>query len=366
MREPALIRSLHSLQHRMAATYFSPVGRVLALVLLVSLTGCGQAGYYLQAAKGQYLIIANRQPVEAILSSPETPEPLRKQLALAKQMRQFAVDRLQLDNNRSYTHYTDTGRPYVVWNVVATPAYDLSPKTWCFPIAGCVSYKGYFEEAKARSAGDALRAKGLDVTIYGVRAYSTLGWFDDPLLNTFIHASEPGLAAVIFHELAHQWLYVEHDSAFSEAFATAVEIALVTEWLERYGDPETVPIQLERRRRQAEITKMILQYRTRLVEAYRRPDRESLKPALFAQMKQQYKKWAARGQGTLFYDWWFQRPLNNADLASVATYHHLVPAFQKLLQQAGGDYSAFRAEVGRLATLPTSERKAVLERLLSD
>ena len=344
-----------------------PAIRMAALLAcLFLLGGCAQIGYYLQAAKGQYRILVDREPVEDLVASPDTPETLRNRLALAERMRRFAVERMGLHNHRGFTHYTDTGRPYVVWNVMAAPTYAFTPKTWCFPIAGCVAYKGFFDEAAARAEAEALQAANLDVTVYGVAAYSTLGWFADPLLNTFIDYPEPGLAALIFHELAHQVIYVKDDSAFNEAFATAVELALLKEWLNLHGDPEEVPKWTDRQRRQERITEMVLDYRDRLGEAYLKPDRESRKPALFAQMKREYDARAARGEGTPFYDWWFGRPLNNADLLSVATYYHLVPAFNTLLDRADGDFPAFFGEVRLLAKLSAAEREAALSRLMPD
>ncbi|MDE0096161.1 MAG: aminopeptidase [Gammaproteobacteria bacterium] len=344
-----------------------PTVRLAAiLAILFLLGGCSQLGYYLQATKGQYRIIADREPVADLVASPDTPEPLRNRLALAERMRQFAVDRMELRGNRGFTYYTDVGRPYVVWNVVAAPAYALTPRTWCFPVAGCVAYKGYFEESAAMAEAEGLKREGLDVIVYGVSAYSTLGWFADPLLNTFIHYPESGLAAVIFHELAHQVIYVKDDSAFNEAFATTVELALLAQWLNLHGDPAEVPALLDRQRREEKITSMVLAYRDRLAEAYLGPDRETRKPALLAEMKREYDERAARGEGTPFYDWWFGRPLNNADLLSISTYHRLVPAFQALLERTGGDFPAFFDEVRLLAELPAAERDAAVSRLMPD
>ncbi len=335
---------------------------VVAAFTLV-LGGCAQLGYYVQAAKGQYRIIADREPVSDLLASEDTPESLKSQLELADRMRRFALERMALGDNPGFSHYTDLGRRYVTWNVVAAPAYSLEPKTWCFPIAGCVAYKGYFGENDALAEADALRALDYDVITYGVRAYSTLGWFADPLLNTFINFPEPDLAALIFHELAHQVVYVQDDSAFNEAFATAVELALVTEWLELYGDPAAVPGLLDQRRRQAEITAMVLDYRDRLAAAYLGADPVTAKTELFAAMKSEYAKRALRGEGTPFYDWWFQRPLNNADLLSVATYYHLVPAFSALLESRDGDLPAFFNAVRELGEKPAEERNRLLVEL---
>lgn len=330
-------------------------------LLMICLGGCAQVDYYLQAARGQYRIIADREPVADLVESPLTAPELRRQLELAQRLRGYAVERMSLGDNRGFTTYADLGRDYVVWNVVAAPAYSLTPKTWCFPIAGCVAYKGFFNQEDAREEAASLADQEFDVITYGVRAYSTLGWFADPLLNTFIHYPEPDLASIIFHELAHQVVYVRDDSAFNEAFATAVERWLLRDWLRRYGDPAEVDGVLERHRRQAGITAMVLDYRDRLAVAYQEPDREVRKRALFAEMIREYARRSARGEGTPYYDWWFRRPLNNADLLSVATYYHLVPAFTAMLQQAEGDLSVFFDEVRLLAEMPAAERNLLLQ-----
>ena len=328
------------------------------------LGGCAQVSYYLQAARGQYRIIADRESVAELIASEETPAELRQQLELAERLRRYAVDRMSLDDDPGFTTYVDIGRNYVVWNVVAAPAYEMTPKTWCFPIAGCVAYKGFFAEEDARRQADALKAEDFDVITYGVKAYSTLGWFSDPLLNTFIHYPEPDLAALIFHELAHQVLYIKDDSAFNEAFATAVELWLMEGWLRQNGRPDRVREILQRQQRQAGITAMVLEYRDRLAAAYREPDREARKPALFEEMKQAYATRADRGEGTPFYDWWFKRPLNNADLLSVATYHHLVPAFTAMLRDAEGNLPVFFDKVRQLGAEPYPERSRKLQALL--
>ena len=329
-------------------------------------SGCAQVDYYLQAARGQYQIVASREPVAELLASPDTPETLRGQLSLANRMRSFATQHMAKDDLTGFTHYSDLGRSYAVWNVVAAPAYEMEPKHWCFPVAGCVAYKGFFSENSANEEAEGLRAEGYDVITYGVKAYSTLGWFADPLLNTFIHYGEPGLAAVIFHELAHQVVYVEDDSAFNEAFATAVEQTLLTKWLLEFGSPEQLQDLIERRRRHAEVTFLVLDFRNRLALAYQGPDRESQKQALFAELKRAYEKVTLAGEGTPYYDSWFQRPLNNADLLSVATYYHLVPAFSELLHRNGGELPAFFAAVRVLADKSPEDRERSLLELMSE
>lgn len=337
---------------------------MLCLVLMVS--GCVQVDYYLQAARGQYQIIAKREPVAELIASPDTSETLRVQLSLADRMRSFALQNMATVNLSGFTHYSDLGRSYAVWNVVAAPAYEMEPRRWCFPVAGCVDYKGFFSENSANEEAEGLRAEGYDVITYGVKAYSTLGWFADPLLNTFIHYGEPDLAAVIFHELAHQVIYVKDDSAFNEAFATAVEQALLTKWLQESGKPDQLHDLIERRRRHAAVTFMVLDFRDRLALAYQGPDRVSQKLALYAELKRTYQEITAAGEGTPYYDRWFQRPLNNADLLSVATYYHLVPAFGELLRRNGGELPAFFSAVRVLAEKPPEDRERSLLELIAE
>ena len=338
--------------------------RILLLLLCTGLTGCGQVGYFSQATKGQWDIIANRENIEQLLDHHQLDPQLRQQLALVRDIRAFASTELHLPDNMSYRYFSETNRQYVVWNVVATPRYDLTPKTWCFPIAGCVAYKGYFREADATAFNQILIDQDYDTFLYGVSAYSTLGWFSDPVLDTFVNYTEKSLAELIFHELAHQVVYVKDDSGFNEAFATAVGQRGQRAWMmHRYPNQGTGTL-IENNRRNTKITDLVLSFRDQLAMIYeQRKEHESelaqMKSDIFSEMKQAYSNIQEQGQGTPYYDWWFSLDLNNAHLSSVSTYHRLVPGFESVLDQAGS-FERFYALIEEQANLPRAERDAWL------
>jgi len=322
---------------------------LLAAFAILALSGCSQLGYYAQAAHGQLSLLGKRQSVTSLLADETTEPRLRRQLELARRIRLFGMQRLELHNNDTFTQYADLDRQHVLWNVVAAPHLSVDPKTWCFPIAGCVSYRGYFREAAARENAATTAGKGYDTFVYGVSAYSTLGWFDDPLLNTFIYFTEPGLAAMIFHELSHQTVYFKDDSAFNEAFATAVEYYLLEEWLVHNQQTDMLRKVTAMREKQVHITEQVLDYRRRLAELYASSlsDQQKLtmKNTLFAELEGWYAQTRSQGRGTPYYDWWFDQPLNNALLLTVSTYFTLVPAISALIDDAQGNLPAFIASV---------------------
>jgi predicted aminopeptidase len=347
----------------------SPVpSRIAAALAAALLAGCTTVEYYSQAVLGHLELMQRARPIDEVIRDPASPEALKARLEKVRAIRAFAVETLALPDNGAYRGYADLGRPYVVWNVFAAPPLSLEPEQSCFPVAGCVSYRGYFAEADARAFAAELAARGLDTYVGGVPAYSTLGWFDDPVLNTFLGYPEAELARLVFHELAHHVLYVKDDTTFNESFATAVELAGVERWLAAHaGEAERRAFAAHQARR-AEFLALLLEYRERLAEAYARdaPDAEKLaaKHALLASLRGDYERMkAARWGGYAGYDLFFERGVNNAQLASVAAYTALVPAFQALLAQEGGDLPRFYAEAKRLAKLPRDERLAALERL---
>ena len=348
----------------------TPFTRLALLAIIVSLSGCSTLGYYGQAVRGQLEILDRREDVGDLLARPDLEEELRARLQTADAIRTFAVESLALPDNKSYRSYAELGRRYVVWNVLAAPADSIELRSWCFPVAGCVAYKGFFSEQDALELAEELAAEGHDTWHYGVTAYSTLGWFADPLLDTFIHAPDEYLAGLVFHELAHQVAYARDDSAFNEAYATAVERAGVALWLDQHGDAAAREAYRARKVRDDHLTRMVLDYRQRLASVYGDPDsdrdtRLARKAALIAQMKEDYAGISARGEGTPYYDWWFSLPLNNAHLAAVATYHQLVPAFENALAQAGS-FAAFHQEVKTIAEASAGDRQAWLSRLDPD
>ncbi len=354
------------------------LGLLAALVLAVLAASCGSVRYYSQAVWGGAGVLVKRRSIDRLLE-PGRAEVLaaatRERLRLAVDIRDFASRELALPDNRSYRSFADLGRPYAVWNVVAAPHLSLEPKTWCYPFAGCAAYRGYFDERTARRYGDRLAAQGYDVRVGGVAAYSTLGWFADPVLNTFLDYADADLAALIFHELAHQVAYVKDDSAFNESFATAVEVAGVRRWLRSQGRSDELAAFERGRERRRDLNRFLVEVREELAAIYRSEDGDerklALKAEVFRSLAGRYRRdlvpvWRAAGNGGVGGEsdmgGWLSR-LNNADLVAVATYNDLVPAFQALLEAAGEDFPAFYAEVERLAGLAPAEREAELAAL---
>ncbi len=348
------------------------------LVAAGLVASCGSVRYYSQAVWGGADVLVKRRSIDRLLESSRAQvlsAAIRGQLRLTQEIRDFASRELALPDNRSYRSYADLGRPYAVWNVVAAPRLSLEPKTWCYPFAGCAAYRGYFNERTARRLGDRLAADGYDVRVGGVAAYSTLGWFADPVLSTFLDYAEADLAALIFHELAHQVVYVRDDSAFNESFATAVEVEGVRRWLGSLGRDEELAAFENGRRRRLDLNAFLFEVRTELASIYESKDSDERKLArkaeLFRALPSRYRRelvpsWRAAsvdagGESSL--GSWLSR-LNNADLAAVATYNDHVPAFRALLDSAGGSFPAFYAKVERLADLEPGERRRVLETLV--
>lgn len=343
--------------------------RPFALLLpLAVLSGCAGISYYAQAIGGQMELLSKRRPISDVLADPATPSALREKLVRVQQLRAYASDELKLPDNDSYKTYADLERPYVVWNVFAVPELSVRPREWCFPFAGCVGYRGYFGRAPAQAFADELRAAGDDVYVGGVAAYSTLGWLDDPMLNTLIQRPNAELAGILFHELAHQRVYAADDSEFNESFATVVELEGVRRWLNRDGDRDAHAAYEARRHQREEFAAVILETRATLATLYASAasveEKRMAKRAAFAALKARYPELKKRW-GNDRYDAWFAQDLNNAHLAAVGTYHRYVTALQKLLAKQGGDLAKFYREAERLAALGKAERTAQLERFLS-
>jgi predicted aminopeptidase len=342
--------------------------RVLALLVIASLTGsCTTLGYYAQAINGHFEIRSLTRPIDDWLADPSTTAELRDKLLEARAARAFAVSELGLPDRGSFEQYADLGRRYVLWNVFAAPELALEPKRWCFPVAGCVNYRGYFSEQDAEAFARSLADEGLDVYVGGVSAYSTLGWFRDPLLNTVLRRPPPEVAGLIFHELAHERVYAEGDSEFNESFATVVELEGIRRWLAARNDPAAFTAYRDRHAQREAFTKLVLATRTQLATLYASDmaadEKRSAKRATFEELKTAYAR--LRKQGTLDerFDTWFAQPLNNAHLAAVGTYHRYVPAFEALLAQQNGDLPAFYREAERLAALPPADRTEQLAAL---
>jgi len=338
---------------------------VAAALLLLS--GCSNVGYYWQSVTGQMEVWRKERAVEEVIADPATAQALKERLARALEIRAFASRELGLPENASYRRYADLGRPFVVWNVFAAPEFSVRPQRWCFLFAGCVSYRGYFSREEAERFAAELAAQGNDTYVGGVPAYSTLGWFADPVLNTFIHYPETELARLVFHELAHQLLYVPGDTTFNESFASAVEHEALRRWAARGGgDAQRAEIARTRRVRE-DFAALVLRYRDRLDTLYRSrlapAAMRARKTEILKEMDAEYRALRTGWGGYAGYDRWFATLPNNARVASVAVYTQQVPAFEVLLAREGGDLARFYAAVKALAALPKEERDARLREL---
>jgi predicted aminopeptidase len=339
-----------------------PALGLAALCFASATSGCALP-YYMQAIGGQVSLMRQRVPIEEVLADPAFDETTRERLGFVTALRAFAVDELGLPQNDSYTSYVDLGRDYVVWNVVAAPEFSVDPVTWCFPVAGCVSYRGYFQQQKAEAFADKLSDDGLDTFTGGSTAYSTLGHFDDPVLSTMLVQSDVSIAATLFHELAHQQVYVRDDTELSESFATAVEQYGVERWLESRGRAADLEQYRARLGRQRDFAELVSVQRQRLTEIFTADtDAERLrreKAASFEQMRSEYQRLRSAWGNVGDYDYWFARELNNASLAAVTSYQRWVPGLKSELGRLGPD--AFYAAIETLAGQDAEERSAILE-----
>lgn len=340
--------------------------RLLVLLPALLLAGCQSMAYYAQAAQGQASIMLKRQPIPQLLARRGLAPDLRERLETVQRIRRFAADELGLPARRQYDSYVELGRPYPVWSVTAAPELSLSPRTWCYWLVGCLSYRGFFAETAARHYARELEEEGNDVDLGGVSAYSTLGWFRDPVLSSFVTLPEPDLAELIFHELTHQVLYVPGDTVFNESLAVAV----AEEGLRRYSVRAGLDLRgvEQARARQREFVALVLDYRQRLERAFAAASgdqqKRADKAAVYAGLRAAYADLRRSWGGYAGYDSWFTG-LNNARLNSIATYYRLVPALRLVLQEEGGDMARFMARCQALAHLDLAERHRRLEVLLA-
>ena len=351
------------------ASILSVAGVVLAgLGTLCVTSGCSSIDYLSQSASGHIRLLAAARPVKDAIADPSTPAALRQRLELTQRMRQFAVSELHEPDNDSYRSYADLKRPAAVWNVVAAPELSLQLVTWCFPVVGCVGYRGYYDRASADAAAAPLKDEGLEVDVYEVPAYSTLGWMNwiggDPLLSTFVQWPEGEVSRLIFHELAHQVAYAPGDTTFNESFATAVEHIGSQRWLEKNATPEVRARQALTESRSDDFHVLVRAWRAKLDAMYRSTlpdaDKRVRKAELYAGMRADYEA-LKRGKwnGYAGYDHWFAKA-NNATMGTQGAYDDEVGAFERLFAAEGSDFDRFYAEVRRLASLPRPERDAAL------
>jgi len=342
--------------------------RAAALAVACALcSACSTVGYYAHVSHGQVALLAHRKPIEKIVEDPHADPTLRTRLAHTQDARRFASDRLGLPRNASYTTYVDLGRAYVTWNVFAAPEFSVDPVTHCFPFAGCVAYLGFFEQARADREAKRLAALGNDIAVEGAAAYSTLGWFADPVLSSMLRWNDDELDGVIFHELAHQRVYAKDDTAFNESFATFVQEEGVREWRAIRG---LAPADASERLHDDAFTALVLELRERLRTLYARelsPEaKRAAKEAEIEDFRERYKRLRDAGWGSDHrYDRWIEAPINNARLAPFGLYDRWVPAFARLFADSGPDWTVFYAEVRKLAQLNKRERDRRMEALLA-
>jgi len=338
--------------------------RALALAAIALLCAASGGCYLLESAQGQLELMSKRKPIARVIADPATPAAVRSQLEAVSQIREFAIHELKLPDNGSYRSYADVGRPYVVWNVFAAPEFSVDPKEWCYPIVGCVAYRGYFVERRAERFADKLRRRGYDVSVGGVAAYSTLGHFNDPILNTMLGWNDVELASIIFHELTHQLIYVPNDADFNEALATAVEHEGVRRWLTALGRERDLERYDLEQKRFLEVLALLNRTRAELRALFASNlDPASMrrqKAAEYASLRSAYGALRAKWGGHAPFDAWFDGEVNNAHLASVATYYDCVPGFERELASVGGDLDAFYRRVRQLARLSQAERHELL------
>jgi predicted aminopeptidase len=338
--------------------------RVWWLAAALCLGGCDSLRYYAQVVQGGYSVLARREPITRIVDDPSRDATLRQRLQTVQQARRFAVTALHLPDNGSYTRYSEVHAPFVVYNVFATPALSLKPIEHCFPVAGCVAYRGYYAERDARAEAWRLQARGYDTFVGGVTAYSTLGWFDDPVLSTMLRWDDERLAATIFHELAHQAVYVKGDTAFNESFAEFVEREGLRQWRVARG---LTPEQPAGDGFDDAIAARVLQTRTQLETLYAstasEADQRAGKAAALTDLQRDYRRLKVEWRAGDGYEALFAQPLNNAVLLPFGLYHQWRPVFAALYAQVGSDWPLFYQAVRTLSRLPQPARQARLQAL---
>ena len=336
---------------------------LVLLLISILLVSCETVGYYSQAARGQLAIVFSRQDIQGLIEHGNLSESERSRFAQVLALREFADTELGLPVNGQFSSYVDVEREHVVWNVFAAPEFSTDPVSWCYPIAGCVSYRGYFSEAGAARFAQKLLNDGYDVYTGGVDAYSTLGWFEDPLLSTVMERQSFQLAGLIFHELAHQVIYLPGDTIFNESFATVVEREGVRRWLLESGQEDQLEMAEQSATRQQQFVALVSRYQDQFADLYEQPlqarEMRNRKAELQHALRQDYELLKAQWQGYAGYDSWFAQSLNNAQLATVSAYNDLVPQFLELLGEVDGSFPAFYERVREISQLPETEREAL-------
>jgi predicted aminopeptidase len=335
-----------------------------------TVSACSSFGYYMDLMSGHSELLEQQKPISEILANKETESKLRQLLETSQNMRDFASKELHLPENDSYRTYADIKRPYAVWNVVAAKEFSIKPKKWCFLFIGCLSYRGYFSKEDASMYANELKKEGYDVYVAGAKAYSTLGWFDDPLLNTMMYKSEARRAGIIFHELAHQVVYIDDDSAFNEAFATTVEQEGIRRWMAKKGKSKQYEQYRVNKKRDARLNALLRETREKLKQLYKtkisEKEKRQGKKLIFSLMQKKYQRLKKAWGDYAVYDKWMSQELNNAHLLLIATYHDLVPAFKVMLKKENNNLKKFYIAVEQLGQLDKEKRKNQLKQLVKN
>jgi len=333
-----------------------------------TVSACSSFGYYMDLMSGHSELLEQQKPISEILANKETESKLRQLLETSQKMRDFASKELHLPENDSYRTYANIKRPYAVWNVVAAKEFSIKPKKWCFLFVGCLSYRGYFSKEDASTYANELKKEGYDVYVAGAKAYSTLGWFDDPLLNTMMYKSEARRAGIIFHELAHQVVYIDDDSAFNEAFATTVEQEGIRRWMVKKGKSKQYDQYRVNKKRDAQLNALLQETREELKRLYKtkisKKEKRQEKKIIFSLMQKKYQRLKKAWGDYTVYDKWMSQELNNAHLLLIATYHNLVPAFKAMLKKEDNNLKKFYIAVEQLGQLDKEKRNKQLKQLV--
>jgi len=338
------------------------------LSILLLLTGCSGISYYSQSISGQMSILLKREELNSVINDVDTDNSVKITLQQVRKIRRFASQSLKLPNNQSYLYYVDLERPYVVWNVVAAPEFSLSPKKWCYPIVGCVSYRGYFALSDAEQHATKLKEQGLDVSVAGISAYSTLGWFDDPVLNTMLNWRDYTLASLIFHELSHQVIYISSETSFNEAFSTAVGRLGTIQWLLAHH-PEKLSHYLSFLQAYSDFRQLLNKTHEQLNDVYSSgisdSEKRIKKQTVFNQLKLSYEQLKQQWPNGIHFNSWFSKSINNARFTSTMTYLQKVPAFYALFAESQGDWSKFYEKVIEMDDLDKAERDKLIDEKLA-
>ena len=336
---------------------------IVLLLFTALISGCSTINYYTQSIQGQFEVIQKSQSINLLLGENNLSNSQRERLETILELRKFSTDQLGLPNNNSYLSYADLGRDYVIWNIFATEEFSLSPIKWCYLIVGCLDYRGYFSESEAKQHAMKLKEQGHDIYLGGVSAYSTLGWFDDPVLNTMLRWSDIQLATVMFHELAHQQIYIKNDTKFNESYAEVVATIGVTKWLEQSADNNVLSKYMQSQTQEKQFISLVMEYKALLsklnLSEIGKELMRSQKELIFKQMKDKYNNLKSHWKNDP-YSQWFSTGLNNAKLSAIVTYQQYASSFIGIFDKLDRDLERFYSLIKSLSECKQMKRNEIL------